>query len=684
MKVFYTVIIAIVVTAVMGAEFALALATDEAVPDTITVTAQKQEENVQDVPMSITVLGGQEIEDRGIESLWNLVDYVPNLMTFDAGMTTTVTQPTMRGLSAPAMSFATSVGLYVDGVPTINAFGFEEGFIDIERIEVLRGPQGSLYGKNAETGVINIITHQPGNEFRGVVSGKLGALLSSSTDEPFTGGASLSLSGPIVKDRLFFSVAGQYDRQDGFVENTRTAQAADDRKKWFGRGKLRWTPFDELDMTLLVSRISHDGDAGSMNLTASGAAKFGMTAPAYRKVSSDVDSWKETQVDVSSLKLSYALNDAITLTSITALKETSVDGENDFDFTSAPIMKFVQGSQFKKFSQELRLNGVTQRLKWLVGFYYDQDENDIVTSNVMPSGARQNNNDIDGDGYAVFGQVSYFVTDKLNLIGGLRYEKQDMEYRNNILDYEREESWDEVSPKIALEYHINPELMTYASISKGYRSGGFNFVAEQPQYYSYDSETLWSYEVGMKSSFLDNRLVVNGSLYYMDISDMQVEEAVSPFVSYTTNAAEASAIGGELEVVAKLTRQLSLIAGFGYTDIEFDTFSDAKGDYEGNKNPYAPDYTFNIGAQYRHSNGFYARADLIGYGEIFFDKTNEYSRDAYQIVNAKLGYETENYDLYLYGRNVFDEEYDSVGYYSGFYTMYSDPGEIGLKVTYRF
>ena len=127
-----------------------------------------------------------------------------------------------------------------------------------------------------------------------------------------------------------------------------------------------------------------------------------------------------------------------------------------------------------------------------------------------------------------------------------------------------------------------------------------------------------------------------------------------------------------------------MTAGFAYTDIEFDEFKDTAGDYQGNKTTYAPEYTFNIGAQYRWENGFYARADLIGYGEMYFDKANQYKRDPYQIVNAKIGYEAEHYDIYLYGKNIFDEKYDSYGYYSGYYTLYSDPGEVGLQVTYRF
>ena len=195
---------------------------------------------------------------------------------------------------------------------------------------------------------------------------------------------------------------------------------------------------------------------------------------------------------------------------------------------------------------------------------------------------------------------------------------------------------------------------------------------------------MWSYEIGVKSAFLDNRLIINGSVYYMDIEDMQVSEHVSPMESYITNAAEATGKGVELEIMARPCDGLALMAGFGYADVEFDDFEDALGDYKDNDNPWAPEYTFNIGAQYRHCSGFYARADLIGYGKMYFDKTNDYSRDAYEIVNAKIGYEAKHFDIYLYGKNIFDKEYDSDDYYGGMYTIYSDPGEVGLQLVYRF
>ena len=170
----------------------------------------------------------------------------------------------------------------------------------------------------------------------------------------------------------------------------------------------------------------------------------------------------------------------------------------------------------------------------------------------------------------------------------------------------------------------------------------------------------------------------------MIVHDMQVTEAVTPMVAYLTNAAEASATGAEVEITAVPTDGLTLKGGFNYTDLAFDDFSDSLGNYEGNENPFAPKYTFNIGAQYRHASGFYGRIDLVGYGKMYLDKANQYEREAYEIVNAKIGYETERFDIYLYGKNIFDKTYNTCGYADGYYVIYSEPGEVGLETTWRF
>ncbi len=167
--------------------------------------------------------------------------------------------------------------------------------------------------------------------------------------------------------------------------------------------------------------------------------------------------------------------------------------------------------------------------------------------------------------------------EKLNVTAGLRYERQEMDFTDYVAGIEKNKTWSEVSPKITLDYLITPEIMTYASVAKGFRSGGFNTYATNPQYMTYDEETLWSYEAGMKSTLLNQRLMINAALFYMDIEDMQVNQAISPTEVYLTNAAEASAIGGEVDITAKLTESLSVNASLGYTNIEFDAYKDGPG-----------------------------------------------------------------------------------------------------------
>lgn len=228
-------------------------------------------------------------------------------------------------------------------------------------------------------------------------------------------------------------------------------------------------------------------------------------------------------------------------------------------------------------------------------------------------------------------------------------------------------------------------MTVYASVAKGYRSGGFNpLTPDGSPYTIYDSESLWSYEIGEKLSLWDNRLIINAGLYYMDVSDMVVQEAISPRNTYLTNAAEATGKGVELEARARLMKGLDFMAGFSYNLMEFDEFEDISGNYQGNQNPYAPKFSYNVGVQYRSGRGCYARADLIGYTKMYLDKANQYSRPAYQIVNAKVGYEAPGWDVYVYARNLFNETYDSVGYFGGSYVIYSDPGEVGLQAVLRF
>lgn len=651
--------------------------------DTMTVTAQKQEQNVQQVPISMSVFSEQDVEEKNIDSITELADFVPNLMIYShaSGMNS----PSMRGIHASPETLTTSTGLFIDGVPVLSAIGFDDALLDIERVEVLRGPQGTLYGKNTEAGAINIVTRQPGNEVVARVAAEAGMLLSAETGDRIKGRYSLNASGPLVNDKLFFGLAGQYYHKDGFIENTRTGDPDNDRANWSGRMQLRWTPTDRLDVSLIVSGIKYDDGSVDMNLAEAGTAMFMLPPFEDRKVASNLAGYNKADGDTEALKIAYSLTDRLTLTSISTRRMYHEKSGIDWDFSPWTLLHSIKDNKYIKLSQEVRLDSSSDKLKWLLGFYYDNDDNDIgfEQDSMIPSMQRTTDREFNGDAYAVFGQVGYFLTERLRVVGGLRYGVQEQEYIDHVAGTKYDDSWNNLSPKVAVEFYFTPDVMAYVSASKGYRSGGFNTVATDPQYRDYDEEELWSYEIGLKSALFNNRLILNGAVYYMDIDDMQVYESISPTMSFLTNAAKATAIGVEGEMRVKITNELTAMAGFCYNDIEFDEFSDALGDYKDNETPYAPEYSFNIGAQYRHGSGFYSRVDLIGYGEMFLDRANEYSRDAYEIVNLKIGYETEHYDIYLYGKNIFDEEYNSEGYYDGFYTLYSEPGEVGLQATFR-
>ncbi len=674
---------AVMVIFIAGLSSAAAMAQDEKKQKAvelgaITVTAQKQEENIQKVPISISVMTDVDIEDRKIESIGDIADFVPNLMIYSHGYAGT-NAPSMRGIVAPAETFMVTSGVYLDGIPDLSGVGLEDAMLDIERIEVLRGPQGTLYGKGTEAGAINIITRQPDNDFRGKVSLQLGE------DEKRQ--VALSVTGPAVKDKLYFGLSGLYYSKDGFIKNTATGDMINDKQHWYGKGQVRWTPTDNLDISLAVSHLEYDEGEPDKTLGEVGAQMFGLSSPQNRRVASNLNGWDKSSKDNQSLKAVYDFSDALRLTSITTHRRYNQYYATDIDASSKTLMETdPMDSTYDTITQELRLNYTKGQWKGLIGLYYDNDNQDIFYHLDYGIGGTQNvNREFDGETYAIFTNITCDLTKKISVIVGLRYEAEQKDFTDNIMKIAMDDSWKQFTPKIALEYTPRENITTYISASKGYRPGGFNVNAlSKPQYFTYDSETLWSYEAGIKTAFWENKLIINGAVYYMDIKDMQVTEQASAVEAYLTNAATATGKGVELEVMALLWDGLTLNASFGYNNTEFEDFRDIGGDYAGNKNPFVPQYTYNIGGQYRHDSGVYARADLIGVGKMYFDKANNYSRDAYEVVNMKIGYEADSYDMYLYAKNIFDREYNSYGYYGGFQTIYSQPREIGIQLTYRF
>lgn len=632
--------------------------------ENITVTAQKQEQNVQDVPISISVFSGSDLEDMRIENIEDIAAYTPNVMIFSNG-TSGFTPPTVRGLNTNVEALSTTLGLYVDGIPVLSGVGFDEVLMDVERVEVLKGPQGTLYGKNAEAGVINVVSRTPGNEGRSSVSMELG--------EDHKQQFKFSASGPIIKDVLAIGVSGLSYEKDGFIENTYTGEKANDRKHTYGKIHLRATPTDNLAVSLIASRLKYNDGDSDMNM-GQGAKD--------REVQSGFQGYNHASSTMGALKVNYKFSN-FTFESVSTSRVYEDDAGGDYDFTPAELFHNDKDAKYKKLSQEFRLSRQGQKLNWIFGVYGDKDDNHLK---FKMKGLRPSFDDkhFDGHSIGVFAHFDWAISKHFSLLSGIRYDTEEKSYENDALGIDTDKDFEEISPKIAVQYRVNPDLMFYLSASKGYQAGGFNTLSPAGYPLAYEEEKLWSYEFGSKTSFFNNRVNMSAAVYYMDIEDMQVNNSVDALRAYRSNAAEATSKGIEFEINAKLTDALKVFAAYGYNKIEFDSFADALGNYKDNVNPFAPEYNYNVGVEYRDIRGIYGRCDVNGYGEMYFDKKNDFERDAYNLVNLKLGYESEKFDIYLYGKNIFDKEYDSDGYYSGYYTIYSPPREIGISTTWRF
>jgi iron complex outermembrane receptor protein len=671
--------------------------------ETMTVTAEKREKNIQEIPASITALSEIQIEDAEIVDTEDLIYHVPNLFMIKSGNHGAGDFLSIRGIT-PTMAGVPTVGFFVDGIYYTS---FDIELFDMERIEVLKGPQGTLYGRNTEAGVINIITKKPGDRWEGKATAGYGNYNSQNYN--------VGIGGPLVQDKLFFRVAGKYFLSDGYFDNRfLDNDDADDLDDLDGRVILRWLPTDSWDVML----------SGEFQRYRDGNACFAPLDEMRhdpQDVSVDFEGSADQDNNAQNLKVVYK-GEWFTFKAISGLRHEERDDENDLDFSPTDLMRIGIYDDNDLFSQEIRFASPKNStpLEWLAGIYYLDEEKDRLVSFDMRQGIPpygippfKNITDTTTDtkGYAFFSQATYTLFEKLGLTAGLRYdhEEKDFEfdgyYDQDLSVFgmfprsakEEDEKFDAWLPKFAVDYKWTPYLMTYASVARGYKSGGFNTVstfAGEP----FDPEYTWNYELGIKSSWLDNRLFVNLAGFYIDWTDQQVEQALYPeFV--IKNAAESTSKGFEIEVIARPATGLEFIGGFGYTDAEFDDFTDDVLDpmtgakigevrYDGKHVPNVPKYTYNLAAQYRFANGFFSRVELLGVGDFYYDSANTEKEGAYQIVNARLGYETEYFDVSLWAKNVFDEEYVTRAFempdLGGYFGRAGDPRTFGVMLTGRF
>lgn len=649
----------------------------------VVVTARKQEEDQQDVPESIAVLSDEQIRDAGILDMRDASYRVPNL-TLSQFSVSRLSFPFIRGVGSGRNSPA--VTTYIDDVPQVSFATSNIEFFDLDRIEFIRGPQGTLYGRNTLGGVINLYHRQPTNALEVDTLSTFGTYALQDNR--------MSVKGPIVQDKLYFALSGGFLSRNGFTQNDFTDEKLDDRNHEFGRAELRFTPDDRWDIRLTLNgERDRDGDYALTDLAG--------LHETPRHLSHDFEGESERDVSQIALTARYA-GDHADFISITALQHWRSQDITDLDETAADFIRRNNKESQQNFIQEFRVSSPANKpavlsdeftMKWLAGtFFFASDTNQNATNDYRPGAVGvlpqlffpfQQTDTIDEGAYgiAIFGQTTLTYRKKLDLTAGLRF---DYEHRNADLATtassplvpgsasDPSDNFNQVSPRFEVGYHWTDDVYTYVSAAKGYKAGGFNGTAPAGGE-SFGEERSWTYEAGVKTSWLDNRLRVNADYFYIDWQDLQLDTpAGAPGVFFIDNAGDATSHGAEVELSAVVlndfsgTGTIEIFGGAGLLATNFGAGSTNQGaDIAGNNLPFAPDFTYNVGAQYSHDfiadTAIFARAEAFGVGQYSYDASNAAEQDTYTLIYFRVGISGEKkgvgWRLEAFLNNAFNEKY---------------------------
>ena len=658
---------------------------------TVLVSADKTtSKDVNQLPMSVSVMTDQELDDYQIDQVDQLTNLLPNVSYSKPG--THWTEINFRGMAAMTSMVYTSFSS-LDGValPYVGS----DSFFDVERVEVIRGGVGSLFGRNTHAGHLNIITKDPGDQ----VNGKIKARYGTFNTYEVTG----AVGGPIT-DKLGARMAVRLTGTDGWIENDfYNRDDTNDGTQASGRGKLVFKPGVDCDITfsLNVDRFN------------SGCDNFAKVDKGGTIHTSNNLLGKDDGTMVSPGLTLHKRFGALELTSITAYVDTTYDTLMDQDM--GPLDAIILGYQedYQTISQELRLATTDKDAiwQWMGGMYLMHQKSDYRTDfnfgsqaaawGAYPGMFQKARSELTTDNAALFGQVQYRPWKKVELTAGLRldWERIGLDWTGttgmNGIEYSRDtfngdQDWLAFLPRISAAYLLTPRQRVYATAYQGYRSGAYDVlnasleVVENPV----DPEYTTTYEAGYKATLADNRLSLRAALFYVDWRDIQIS-TVKDGVEILQNAGKAHSYGLETELSWLALPGLNLIANLGLISAEFDEYNGHPSgeDLAGNDIPNTPQYKLAVGGVYRHVNGIFAQALASWIGATYLEETNGYKQDAYVLIDAKLGYESERWAAYLWGQNLADELYvvRAFDFYStGYYGRTGQPLAAGVQLEFRF
>jgi iron complex outermembrane receptor protein len=684
----------------------------------IVVTATKMgATNLQDTPLSITAFTSEYMDRTGVKDVRDLTFNTPNLVIAQNGNSA---QIYIRGIGSnnSFLGGETSSTVHLDGIYIARPGAVFFNFLDVERIEVLRGPQGTLYGRNSVGGTINVISRRPDDEVQAKVQTTIGNF-NLLRGEAY-------LSGPIVAEKISASLSAMVSERDGYFKNV--VPAGNDRGSedtWSVRGQLRATPNDELDILFRADYMQDNGiPAANQALLlpffpVAGGPEDPITAPIlgdWHKVALNTPSTFDRQLSGVSAEVSYVFSEAAVLKSLTGYRESDTDGLSDTDATDLNRQTTGLEENQDQISQDLNLSGQLERAKYVFGLYYFDEHISADGPGVHAIAAgfkTQPHPSVDTRALAAYGQVDYDLTDKFTLTGGLRYSDEKKDFRQDLsrvsaatglplpgfpVQYVNEGKYDAWTPKLGLQYQATDDVMLYTSATRGFKSGGFNFSSANPSH-GYDPEYLWSYEVGFKSEWAEDRVRLNGVAFYYDYTDLQVQAFITPGVTDITNASDAEVKGVELELTTRPVEGLDLGGSLSHLDATYKNFPAAPitggtFDATGKTLNSAPEWSWTAFAQYFFelaNNGSISIRGEYGYkSRQYFTVVNDniQTTPGHDVINASIAYSFpgDRWQLIAYGRNLGDEQFlVSTG---GFTAVPSgtpgDPRTYGLRIAYSY
>lgn len=682
----------------------------------ITVTAQRREQSLQDVPISISALGVDDLERNMISDVTDYFAIVPNVNVSEGG-TPEERRITIRGVSNfrdRQGGRARTVGVYVDefsvGTATNNP-----SLYDVERIEVLRGPQGTFFGRNASAGAINIIRKKPDGEL--YAEGEVGY----ARDNTWTLGGIVNAP---VSEKIFLRGSVHWDRTDGFIKNVNPTGNDAWSEALNMRIASRVLLTDALTLDLSYDRLEYSNGAPALIdsgvLGSFGRSIFGDVdgvldgLPPYpenrTRINRDAPERRDNNIDTLVGRLEYKGED-FTVTSITGYIDRKLTFFTDVDATSQDIIVWDLTLPASSFSQELRINSnfdtSVGNFSWFLGGMYAKDWDDSLSkvsfgadNPVGPPAAGlaifHQLRDRELTNWGVFGQMDWQVTGALTFSAGARYsedELYDVLTNFRISDEPVEDgknTFSDFAPNVSVRYDATDELSVYGTVSKGYKVGGLQTNPALPKNF-FDPEIVWNYEAGLKAQLFENRLRVNAAFFYMDWKDLQVDTRFSviepdggvAFVFGTDNVAASSTKGVELELAAQASENLVLSGAVGYLDAQIDSYPNATLNNEGVKDlsgfrtPGSPKWTLNANAHYTAKvmgqEGFlraewrYKSGQIPNPGDLVEVPEFPFRAPAHDVWNFRAGVEGENYRVAVFINNAFDEK---------FFTQTIDPASL--------